>query len=159
MGTGRRNTEWMHSANELAGLLQAEASDAPRRRRLRALLLLRRGGSIEDAAAAAGVTSRTVLRWLALYRRAGLEECLRRVPGHQARGRPPLLTPDQRRILAARAEAGAFTTDGDAVEWVAAAWDVVYTYQGMYTLLNQIAPRSTGSWTTAESGNNERGNC
>jgi transposase len=98
---------------------------------------------MEVTADIVGVDERTVRRWLTVYRRDGLDEVLRRVPGHHAVGRRPKLTTEQIAVLVERAAAGAFHTVGDAVAWVQATWGVVYGYQGMHALLRRHGARTS----------------
>jgi transposase len=136
MNAPRHTNGWTHTAVELAALIYSEP-DRRRRRRLLALWHLRRGDRVETAAKAAGVSTRTVLRWLALYRRSGLDALLHQVPGHQAKGRPARLSTTQIAELRMRADSGDFRTVADAVAWVRTTWSVDYTYQGMYALLSR----------------------
>jgi len=59
---------------------------------------------------------------------------LRRVVGHQAKGKKPYLNQLQQRALVAKAQQGQFRTVWDVIEWVG-RWRVRYTYKGMYTLM------------------------
>src|ERR671932_1654492 len=76
---------WEESPQELYELYKGER-DTERRKRAHALWLLRSGRSPAMAAELAGVGKRTLERWLSWYRRGGLEEVLKRVPGHGAPG-------------------------------------------------------------------------
>jgi transposase len=137
MSTRLRHVAWSHTAADLAELLRVERNDQ-RARRLRALLLLREGASLDEAAAAVEAAPRTVWRWLAIYRRHGLDQCLRRIRGHQARGRPCALSAEQRCLLTKRIEAHPFASIDEAIAWVADHCGVIYTYQGMYALLRRL---------------------
>ena len=77
-------------------------------------------------------------QWLRWYRRGGLGEVLRRVVGHQAKGKKPYLNPLQQRALVAKVQLGQFRTVWDAKEWVWGRWGVRYTYKGMYSLMKGL---------------------
>ena len=68
-------------------------------------------------------------------RQAGLNEVLRRVVGHQAKGTKPYLNRLQQKALVAKVRQGQFRTVWDAMEWVQGRWRVSYTYTGMYSLM------------------------
>lgn len=133
----RVGVAWAEGAEELRERFAAEP-DAAKRKRLQALWLVRDGRSVAEAGRLAGVGGRTVERWLGWYRAGGLAEVLRRVPGHGARGAPGRLTEGQRAALLARAAEGAFRTYDEAREWVAEAFGVAYSYQGMYSVLARM---------------------
>src|SRR5215207_2607641 len=76
---------WEESAEELYELYRGER-DTERRKRVHALWLVRSGRPPAAAAELAGVGKRTLERWLSWYRRGGVEEVLKRVPGHGAPG-------------------------------------------------------------------------
>ncbi len=134
--------QWHETADDLARMLDLEENDQ-RRRRLLALWSVQRGDPLEVTADIVGVDERTVRRWLTVYRRDGLDEMLRRIPGHHAVGRRPKLTAEQIAVLVECAAAGAFHTVGDAVAWVQATWGVVYCYQGMHALLRRHGVRTS----------------
>jgi transposase len=129
--------EWAESAEELYAYYTGEP-DLTRRTRLQVLWLVREGRSTAEASRIAGAGRRSVERWLGWYRRGGLAEALRRVPGHAARGAPGRLTPAQQRALVARASEGAFRTYDEARVWVAEQFGVAYSYQGMYSVLARL---------------------
>lgn len=133
----RVDVEWAETAEELRGRFVAEA-DGAKRKRLQALWLVRDGRGVAEAGRLAGVGERTVERWLGWYRAGGLAEVLRRIPGHGAGGAPGRLAPDQQAALLARAAEGAFRTYGEAQAWVAEAFGVAYSYQGMYSVLARL---------------------
>jgi transposase len=138
---GRRvGVEWAESADERYRQYTHEP-EVTRRTRLQALWLVREGRGTAEASRIAGVGRRSVERWLGWYRRGGLAEVLRRVPGHAARGAPGRLTTDQQRALVARAGEGAFRTYDEARQWVAAQFGVAYSYQGMYSVLARLEVR------------------
>src|SRR6059058_5890214 len=87
---------------------------------------------------AVGIGQRTLERWLAWYREAGLAAVLARVPGHGATGAACRLSAAQRRALVARSGRGQCRTYDDARAWVRATWGVAYRYQGMYALLARL---------------------
>jgi len=135
---GRRvAVEWAESAEELYARYAAEP-EVGRRKRLQALWLVRTGASVAEAGRLAGVGRRSAERWLGWYRRGGLAEVLRRVPGHGARGAPGRLTAGQREALLDRARTGAFRTYDEARWWVEEAFGVAYSYQGMYSVLARL---------------------
>ena len=100
-----------------------------------------RGERVSDAAQAAGVSRRTLTRWLSWYRRGGLEEVLSRVPGHGAVGSECRLSERQRELLVERASLGEFRTYEEARRWVEEEWGVRYCYKGMYALLARVGVR------------------
>ena len=77
-------------------------------------------------------------QWLRWYRRGGVGEVLRRVVGHQAKGKKPYLNPLQQRALVAKVQLGQFRTVWDAKEWVWGRWGVRYTHKGMYSLMKGL---------------------
>ena len=138
---GRRvAAEWAESAEELYALYAAEP-DVGRRKRLQALWRVRAGARVAEAGRLAGVGRRSAERWLGWYRRGGLAEVLRRVPGHGARGAPGRLTAEQRERLLAKAGEGVFRTYDEARRWVAEELGVTYSYQGMYAVLARLEVR------------------
>jgi transposase len=101
---------------------------------------LRSGRPPAVAAELAGVGKRTVERWLSWYRRGGLEEVLKRVPGHGAPGSTCWLGGQQLEELVARAGEGAVSylrrspgLGGGRV--------VSYEYKGMYGVLARLSVR------------------
>lgn len=136
MGRKPYGTEWRDSAAYLRRRRDAERHPL-RRQRLCALVLLREGASVGEVAAGLRVSTRTIQRWLALYRAVGTDEVVRRVLGHGA-GRPSRLSPEQLETLAARARAGEFPAVADAIAWVRREWGVEYTYKGMHALLARL---------------------
>jgi transposase len=117
------------------------ARDVERRKRLGALWRVRVGDPIAEAGRLAGVGRRTVDRWLDWYRRGGLAEVLRRVPGHGAVGQPHRLTAAQQAELLAHVGRGAFRTYEEARAWVAAQYGVGYRPGGFYTSLHRLGVR------------------
>lgn len=133
----RVDVDWGESAEELYRQYAAER-DVPRRQRLQALWLVRAGRGSAEASRIAGVGRRSLERWLGWYRRGGLAEVLRRVPGHAAPGTPGRLTGEQQQALVARVSEGAFRTYDEARQWVAEQFGVTYSYQGMYSVLARL---------------------
>ena len=86
---------WGETAEELEGRYRAER-EVERRKRLGALWRVRAGDRVAEAGRLAGVGGRTVERWLAWYWAGGLNDVLRRRPGHGATGQPHRLTAEQR---------------------------------------------------------------
>jgi transposase len=84
------------------------------------------------------VGQRTALRWLGWYRHGGLEEVLRRVPGHGATGAACWLSPAQQAALLAQCRAGAFRTYGEAQRWVERTFGIAYRYHGIYRVLSRL---------------------
>ena len=132
---GRRvNVDWQESREELKHRYQKEVHPQ-RRTRLQALWQLHQGNRIQDVADWTGASYRSVERCLRCYRQGGLSEVLRRVAGHQAKGKKPYLNRLQQKALVAKVQLGQFRTVWDAIEWVQGRWRVSYTYKGMYSLM------------------------
>jgi len=129
--------EWSAGAAERYARYAAER-DVGRRARLPVLWLVRTGAGVAAAGRPAGVGGRSAERWLGWYRRGGLAEVLRRVPGHGARGAPGRLTAAQQERLLGEARAGACRTDDEARRWVAAEFGVRSTDQGMDAALARL---------------------
>ena len=133
MGRGVK-VDWQESNEELKQRYQKERQ-LQRRTRLQALWQLRQGKRIQDVVDSTGVSYRSVQHWIRWYRQGGLSEVLRRVVGHQAKGKKPYLNWLQQKALVAKVQQGQFPTVWDVVQWVRDRWGVTYTYQGMYTLM------------------------
>jgi len=132
---GRRvKVDWQESSEELKHCYQKEVHPQ-RRTRLQALWQLHQGRRIQDVADLTGASYRSVEQWLRCYRQGGLSEVLRRVVGHQAKGKKPYLNRLQQKALVAKVQQGQFRTVWDAKEWVQGRWGVNYTYKGMYSLM------------------------
>lgn len=129
--------EWSETAEELYERYRAER-DVARRKRLQVLWRVRAGDAPAVAGEAAGVGARTVERWLAWYREAGLAAVLRRVPGCGGRRSTSRLSPEQERALVAACATGAFRTYEEARTWVAAEYGVRYRYKGMHAALHRL---------------------
>ena len=133
MGRGVK-VDWQESSDELKQLYRKEVHPQ-RRTRLQALWQLRLGKRVQDVVELTGASCRSVQQWLRWYRQAGLGEVLRRVVGHQAKGKKPYLNRLQQKALVAKVQQGQFRTVWDAVEWVQGRWGGSYTYKGMYSLM------------------------
>lgn len=120
---------WGQSPEELYKIYKGER-DLERRKRAHALWLVRSGRPLAVAAEQAGVGKRTLERWLSWYREGGLEEVLKRVPGHGAPGSACRLGERQLEELVAHAGRGAFRTYSEARDWVESEWGVSYEYKG-----------------------------
>ncbi len=132
--------DWAETAEVLEQRYRSERH-VERRKRLGALWRVRMGDRAADAGRAMGVGNRTVERWLAWYRVGGLEDVLRRVPGHGAVGQPHWLTTEQQSVLVAECATGAFRTYDEARAWVEAEYGVGYTSGGMATALRRLGVR------------------
>ena len=128
------NVDWQESSEELKQRYQKEVHPQ-RRTRLQALWQLRQGKCIGDVVDLTGASYRSVQHWIRWYRQGGLSEVLRRVVGHQAKGKKPYLNRLQQRALVAKVQQGQFRTVWDVVWWVRDRWGVSYSYKGMYTLM------------------------
>ena len=133
MGT-RLTVDWQESSEELKHHYQKEVHPQ-RRTRLQAFWQLHQGKRIRDVVDLTGASYRSVQQWIRWYRQGGLSEVLRRVVGHQAKGKKPYLNRLQQRALVAKVQQGQFRTVWDVMEWVRDRWGVRYTYQGMYSLM------------------------
>jgi transposase len=128
---------WTEHADELYARFARER-DGRRRQRLQALWLVQSGRGVSEAARLAGVSQRSLERWLGWYRHGGVDAVLRRVPGHGARGQASRLTPEQQQTLVSQTATGAFRTYHEARAWVEQTFGVAYTYNGMFTLLARL---------------------
>lgn len=128
--------EWNERADELKALYLKE-KHPQRRTRLQALWHLRRGKMVKDVVAMVGVDRRVVQRWLSWYRQGGLAEIRQRVSGHGAPGGLAYLNSLQQRALVARVALGDFRTVWDVMEWVQSRWGVIYSYEGMRSLMKR----------------------
>ena len=132
MGKGVK-VDWQKSSEELKQLYQKEVHPQ-RRTRLQAFWQLSQGKRIQDVVDTTGASYRSMEQWLRWYRRGGLGEVLRRVVGHQAKGKKPYLNPLQQRALVAKVQLGQFRTVWDAKEWVWERWGVRYTYKRAFPI-------------------------
>jgi transposase len=62
---------------------------------------------------------------------------MQRVSGHGAQGAAAYLSAIQQRALIARVRLGDFRTVWEVRRWVEERWGVVYSYDGMYSLLKR----------------------
>ncbi len=95
MGRGVK-ADWQESSEELKHRYLKE-EHPQRRTRLQALWQLRQGKEVRDVVDSTGASLRSVHQWLQWYRQDGLAEVLRRVVGHQAKGKKPYLNRLQQR--------------------------------------------------------------
>jgi transposase len=144
--------EWQESAEELEQQYRTERA-LERRKRLGALWRVRRGDRVADAGRIVGVGGRTVARWLEWYRRGGLGEVLRRVPGHGAMGQPHRLSAAPQEQLLTHVGRGEFRTYEEARAWVEAEYGVVYRPGGFYTTLHRLGVRPKVPRPVAERAN------
>ena len=115
--------DWQESSEELKHRYQKEGHPQ-RRTRLQALWQLRQGKSIEQVVESTGASCRSVQQWLQWYRQDGLDQVMRRVVGHQAKGKAPYLSQLEQKALVAKVKLGQFRTVWDVLEWVRARWGV-----------------------------------
>ncbi len=137
MSSSTPTIAWGESAQDLYARY-CRARDVERRKRLQALWRVRRGETLAEAAHQAGIGRRTLARWLAWYRKGGLSEVLRRVPGHGAQGQPHWLSATQQEELIARCARGQFCTTAEVRAWVEQAWGIGYRDSGMYSVLARL---------------------
>lgn len=128
--------EWQESAAELKAKYRKE-KHAQRRIRLLALWHLRQGKPIQEVVESIGTPYRVIQRWVEWYRRGGLEEGMRRVSGHGARGNEAYLTYRQQKALVARVALGDFRTVWEVLHWVQARWGIGYSYEGIRSLMKR----------------------
>ncbi len=86
-----------------------------------------------------GVDSRTGQRWIACYRKGGLDALRRRK--RAGKGKASYLTPEQKQRLKAWANAGNLESVPDAVAFVAQEFGVTYSASGLYKLLVMLRLR------------------
>jgi len=128
--------DWAESAEELKQKYRAE-KHPQRRERLFTFWHLRLGKQIREMAELTGTDERVIQRWVAWYRASGLPEVLRRVTGHGTVGAPAYLNAIQQKALVARVKLGDFRTVWDVVAWVEARWRIVYSYEGMRSVMKR----------------------
>ena len=92
---------------------------------------------VSEMAELTGTDERVIQRWVAWYRASGLPEVLRRVTGHGTVGAPAYLNAIQQKALVARVKSGDFRTVWDVVAWVEARWRIVYSYEGMRSVMKR----------------------
>lgn len=128
--------DWQENEEELKHKYRVE-KHPQRRERLFVLWHLRLGKQIREIAELIGTDERVIQRWVAWYRAGGLVEVLRRVTGHGTVGVPAYLNVIQQKALVARVKLGDFRTVWDVIDWVEARWDIVYSYEGMRSVLKR----------------------
>jgi transposase len=134
---GRRlQVEWQEEPENLK-LLYRQEKQPQRKERLLVLWHLRAGQRVEAIAAMTGTSCRVIQRWVAWYRVGGLAEVLYRVTGHASQGQDPYLSQVQQKALVARVKLGDFATVWDVMAWVEARWGIVYSYEGMRSVLKR----------------------
>lgn len=134
---GRRlQVAWQETAEELKQKYRRE-KHPQRRERLMTLWHLREGKRVKDVSQMTGTDVRIIQKWLSWYRRAGLSEVLRRVTGYGTIGVAPFLNRLQQKALVARVQLGDFATVWDVMTWVAARWGIVYSYEGMRSVMKR----------------------
>jgi transposase len=106
------------------------------RSRLQALWLLRAGRTLGEVTAALGVHYRSVQRWVAWYRRGGLEPVRSRRKGGV--GQTPFLSAQAREEVAREVEAGRFRTGQDIAAWINQAYGTRYRVGGVCSLLARL---------------------
>lgn len=132
----RLQIEWQETAEELNHLYRQE-KHPQRRERLMSFWHLCKGKQVQEVAEMTGTNVRVIQKWLAWYRTGGLDEVLRRVTGHGTVGTPAYLNHLQQKALAARVKLGDFRTVWDVMTWVEARWGVVYSYEGMRSVMKR----------------------
>jgi len=135
MGRGLQ-VEWQESEEDLKQAYRRE-KHRQRRERLFALWHLRQGERVEEVAQMTGTAYRVIQRWVSWYRHGGLAEVMRRVSGHGTQGVKAKLSSVQQKALVARVKLGDFTTVWDVLAWVEARWGIVYSYEGMRSVLKR----------------------
>lgn len=131
--------EWNESADELHGQFKNE-KDRQIKTRLQVMWLLRCGKTQSAASELAGVSSRTVRRWVAWYREGGLDLLRGRLHGKQGGGKS-WLNPDQMAALKTEIDTGRFHTALEINEWVKEQWNIEYQGKSIYNVLGRIKAR------------------
>lgn len=134
---GRRlQVNWQESVEELESLYRGE-KHYQRRERLLTLWHLRQGRQIKEVSQMTGRDERRIRAWVSWYRSGGLDEVLERVTGHGTVGVAPHLTVVQQKALVARVRLGDFRTVWDVRAWVEARWGILYSYEGMRSVMKR----------------------
>jgi len=128
--------DWQETEEELKQRYRRE-KHPQRRERLFALWHLRTGKRIEDVSQLTGTAYRVIQRWVAWYRQGGLGEVLQRVTGHGTQGQTAYLTVFQQKALVARVKLGDFRTVWEVLRWVEDRWGIVYSYEGMRSVMKR----------------------
>jgi len=128
---------WDETADELYERYRQE-KNLHRRDRLHVLWLVRVGKTLTEASQVVGIPYSTVKRWIDCYRRDGLDQVLRRTPGHAARGTGAYLTSEQQASLRREADHGAFRTAREVQRWIEQQWRIAYTRKGIYSLFRRM---------------------
>lgn len=118
------------------------AKSVEKRKRLQAFWMLRQGKTLNNVSEVTGVGYRTLQRWIAWYRKGGLDSVITRVRGYNSKGSPCKLTKEQQNLLVAESKKGAFNTANDIRRWVKKEFAVEYTYRGIYPLLRRLNIKS-----------------
>lgn len=122
---------------EALGVAYRAERDPALRQRLQALWLLRGGNRrVGEVAEVLGVDYRTVQRWVAWYRAAGMKD----VRSHRmgGPGKPAWLTPEQQEHLGQEVATGRFRNAASIRAWIEETFGVRYTEGGVYSLLERL---------------------
>ena len=111
-------------------------TEGKRRMRLQGFWLLRQGQGVDEVAAAVGVHRRTVDRWVAWYRAAGLAGVLAHRQGGV--GQVPRLTATQQEQVGAEVAAGRFRTATEIGRWITDTYGVSYRPGGLQDRLRLL---------------------
>lgn len=128
---------WLETAEELYQRYRQEAN-RHRRDRLQVLWLVRVGKPLTEVSEVVGVPYSTLKRWVAWYRRGGLEAVLRRTPGYAASGVGSYLSAEQQTQLRRAADQGAFRTASEAQRWIQQQWRIHYSRKGIYSRFSRM---------------------
>lgn len=128
---------WAETADELYTRYRQE-KHPHRRDRLHVLWLVGGGKTLTEAGQVVGISYSTVKRWIDWYRRAGLDQVLRRRPGHAASGTGSYLTSQQQAQLRREADGGAFRTAREVQRWIEQQWGIGYGRKGIYSLFRRM---------------------
>jgi transposase len=128
--------EWQETADDLKQRYRQE-KHVQRRERLLVLWHLRQGKRVEDVVQMTGRGYRLIQRWVSWYRHGGLVEVLQRVTGHGTQGVEAKLSAVQQKALVARVKLGDFATVWEVLDWVKARWGIMYSYEGMRSVLKR----------------------